>query len=93
MEGAEATEYDAVTIGIRPEHVDVSMTEGKWQGTVGVAEHLGSDTFIRIHGVPGCDPMIVRVGGEVDVKHGDTVFLTPNPSQIHRFNAGGLRML
>ena len=92
IEGDAAAEHDAQTIGIRPEHLDVSTTEGKWQGTVGVAEHLGSDTFIHIHGIPGCDPMTVRAGGEVSVRHGDTVYLTPQDQHIHRFNAEGLRI-
>ena len=92
IEGDAAAEHDARTIGIRPEHLDVSTTEGKWQGTVGVAEHLGSDTFIHIHGIPGCDPMTVRAGGEVSVRHGDTVYLTPQDQHIHRFNAEGLRI-
>ncbi len=89
--GAEAAKHDAHTIGIRPEHLTVSTTEGQWQGTVGVAEHLGSDTFIHIHGIQGCDPMTVRAGGDVAVKHGDPVFLTPDPVLIHKFGADGLR--
>ena len=92
IEGAEAQKHGAHTIGIRPEHVDVSTTEGLWQGTVGVAEHLGSDTFIHIHGVPGCDPVTVRAAGDVSVKHGDTVYLTPNESLLHKFDAEGLRI-
>ncbi|BBU54194.1 sugar ABC transporter ATP-binding protein [Mameliella alba] len=64
IEGPEAAKHDAQTIGIRPEHIEVSTSEGLWQGKVGVAEHLGSDTFIHVHGVPGCDPMTVRVGGK-----------------------------
>lgn len=92
IEGAAAAEHDAHTIGIRPEHLDVSLTEGKWQGTVGVAEHLGSDTFIHIHGVAGCDPMTVRADGEMSVKHGDTVYLTPQDKHLHRFGADGLRI-
>ncbi|MBF9043149.1 sn-glycerol-3-phosphate ABC transporter ATP-binding protein UgpC [Rhodobacterales bacterium HKCCE4037] len=92
IEGAAAAEHNAATIGIRPEHLDVSTTEGKWQGTVGVAEHLGSDTFIHIHGIPGCDPMTVRAGGEVDVRHGDTVYLTPQEQHLHRFDANGQRI-
>jgi multiple sugar transport system ATP-binding protein len=92
IEDPEAKKHNAKTIGIRPEHIDVSTTEGVWQGTVGVAEHLGSDTFIHIHGIPGCDPMTVRAGGEVAVKHGDTVYLKPNRSQIHKFDAEGLRI-
>ncbi|WP_224815525.1 ABC transporter ATP-binding protein [Hasllibacter sp. MH4015] len=92
IDGAAAAEHDATTIGIRPEHLDVSTTDGKWQGKVGVAEHLGSDTFIHIHGIPGCDPMTVRAGGEVSVKHGDTVYLTPQLQHLHRFDAEGLRI-
>lgn len=91
IEGSDAAEHQAHTIGIRPEHVSVSTTEGRWKGTVGVAEHLGSDTFIHVHGIPGCDPMTVRAEGDIAVSHGDTIFLTPNTSQIHKFNAEGLR--
>ena len=92
LEGAEAAKHGAATIGIRPEHVDVSKTDGLWQGTVGVAEHLGSDTFIHVHGVAGCDPMTVRADGDVAVAHGDTVFLTPNKAMIHKFDEKGLRI-
>jgi len=59
---------------------------------VGVAEHLGSDTFIHIHGIAGCDPMTVRASGDVAVKHGDAVYLTPDPALIHKFGADGRRM-
>jgi len=92
IEGEEAQKHGAQTIGIRPEHIAVSTTEGQWQGTVGVAEHLGSDTFIHIHGIAGCDPMTVRASGDVAVKHGDAVYLTPDPALIHKFGADGLRM-
>ena len=92
IEGEEATKRGATTIGIRPEHLTVSTSEGTWQGTVGVAEHLGSDTFIHIHGIPGCDPMTVRAAGDVTVNHGDTVYLTPDANLIHKFDAAGLRM-
>lgn len=90
--GTAAANYGAHTIGIRPEHIDVATTKGLWQGTVGVAEHLGSDTFLHIHGVPGCDPMTVRTGGDIAVHHGDTVWLTPKSQHIHKFDAEGLRI-
>ncbi|WP_299046594.1 ABC transporter ATP-binding protein [uncultured Tateyamaria sp.] len=92
IEGREAEAHGAHTIGIRPEHMAVSATDGTWTGTVGVAEHLGSDTFIHIHGIPGCDPVTVRAAGDASFKHGDTVYLTPNVSQLHRFDAQGLRI-
>lgn len=92
IEGEEAAKHGAKTIGIRPEHLNVSKTDGTWQGTVGVAEHLGSDTFIHIHGVAGCDPMTVRAPGDVEVSYGDTVYLTPDANRIHKFGDDGLRM-
>ena len=92
IKGAEAAKHSAATIGIRPEHTDVSTSEGLWEGTVGVAEHLGSDTFLHVHGVPDCDPMTVRVDGELPVKHGDKIFLTPQADKLHKFDAQGLRI-
>jgi len=94
VEGASAQKHKAHCIGIRPEHINVSAksAKGAWKGTVGVAEHLGSDTFIHVHGVDGCDPMTVRAGGELSVKHGDTVYLKPEASQIHRFDEAELRL-
>ena len=92
LEGPEAAKLGVHTMGIRPEHIDISTTEGAWKGTIGVAEHLGSDTFMHIHGIPGCDPLTVRAGGEFSVKHGDTVYLTPQAEHIHKFDNKGLRI-
>jgi multiple sugar transport system ATP-binding protein len=92
IEGAEAAKYSAHTIGVRPEHLNASTESGTWQGTVGVAEHLGSDTFIHVHGTGLAETMTVRVDGEFGVRHGDTVFLTPDLDKIHKFDAQGLRI-
>jgi multiple sugar transport system ATP-binding protein len=88
VEGAEAARLGAKTMGVRPEHISVSTTpvEGAWKGTVGVAEHLGADTFIHV-ATEGQGTINVRASGEVPVHHGDTVWLTPNPDRIHRFDA------
>ncbi len=87
--GETAKTQGAATIGIRPEHIGLSTTEGAWKGTVTVSEHLGSDTFLHVD-VPGVGHVNVRTGGEMPLKHGDTVFLTPEASRIHRFNDQGL---
>ncbi|MEM1377891.1 MAG: ABC transporter ATP-binding protein [Pseudomonadota bacterium] len=94
IEGEEAGRHGGHSIGVRPEHMDVSTKakKGAWQGTVGVAEHLGSDTFIHVHGIDGCDPLTVRAGGEMGVSHGDTVYLTPEAGQVHKFDDNGLRI-
>ena len=89
--GAAAAEHGAHTIGIRPEHLAITESGGLWRGRVGVAEHLGSDTFLHVH-VEGQDPLTVRVAGEAAWRHGDEVALAPLPEHLHRFDANGLAL-
>jgi len=89
--GEEAAKRGAHTIGIRPEHVDISTNAGAWEGVVGVSEHLGSDTFCHVE-VAGLGTINVRGSGEVEVHHGDRVWLTPQEGNIHRFGEDGLAM-
>ena len=92
IEGAEAQKHGAHTIGIRPEHIEVSDSVGPWQGVVGVAEHLGSDTFFHIHDSGLTDPLTVRADGEVSFSHGDRIHMTPREDRIHKFDAQGMRI-
>ena len=87
IEGIEAKKLNASTIGIRPEHIKMSKTEGLWKGTVGVAEHLGSDTFIHIHNTGLLEMMTVRISGDVQVKHGEAIYLTPEKNKIPHSHA------
>jgi len=90
--GAEAEAHGAATIGIRPEHLSVSNESGAWEGTVGVSEHLGSDTFFHVNVPSLSDPLTVRVSGEIAVRYGDRVFVSPDLANLHRFDAQGLRI-
>ncbi|MDA7428328.1 ABC transporter ATP-binding protein [Primorskyibacter aestuariivivens] len=91
--GAEAQKHGAHTIGVRPEHIDVVDADaGEWTGTVGVAEHLGSDTFFHINGTGLADTITVRAPGEVSFNHGDPIGLNPRAELIHKFDAQGLRI-
>ncbi|MCA3473782.1 MAG: ABC transporter ATP-binding protein [Rhodobacter sp.] len=89
--GPEAARHGAVTMGLRPEHIDLSTSDGTWRGTVGISEHLGSDTFLRVQ-VEGLGMITVRTGGDSGLRHGDAVFLTPQPGRMHRFDADGKAM-
>jgi len=91
IDGPEAARQGAATIGLRPEHIDLSGSAGIWRGTVGIAEHLGSDTFLRVQ-VEGIGMITVRAGGDTDLRHGDAVWLTPQPGRMHRFGADGKAM-
>ena len=90
--GSEAEKLGAHTAGIRPEHIDIDLSDGTWKGTVGVAEHLGSDTFVHVHDTGLGDLVTVRIAGDVAVKHGDTIYLNPQMDKIHKFDEQGLRV-
>ncbi|MDQ6435836.1 ABC transporter ATP-binding protein [Mesorhizobium sp. LHD-90] len=92
IEGAPAARHGARTIGIRPEHLNASKASGEWKARVGVAEHLGSDTFLHVH-ADGVGPLTVRAGGEIGLDHGQDVYLTPDLSKLHRFGDDGQAML
>ena len=92
LSGSAIGKYNAKTIGIRPEHISVSTDQGAWPGTIGVSEHLGSDTFFHVACEDFPDPVTVRAGGEVNLHYGNKVFLTPDETQIHRFDKNGLRI-
>jgi len=94
ISGSRAQEYKAHTIGIRPEHLTVAKATGrtaksKWQGTVGISEHLGSDTFLRVE-TEDMGVITVRASGDIELKLGDKVVMTPEKAQIHRFDDNGL---
>ncbi len=92
IDGPEAAKHGAQTIGIRPEHIGVSETEGEWSGVVSVSEHLGSDTFFHVHETGLAETITVRADGEVGFRHGDRIHLTPRADVIHLFDAQGLRI-
>jgi multiple sugar transport system ATP-binding protein len=91
LKGQPAAARGAETIGVRPEHLAISTSDGEWKGTVGVAEHLGADTFVHVH-TDGFGTINVRAPGEIGIDHGQDVWLTPDPTKIHRFGADGRAM-
>ena len=93
IDGEAAAAHGAHTIGVRPEHIEVSGSSGLWSGVIGVSEHLGSDTFFHVHETGLGDMITVRADGEVSFQHGDKVFLTPRDDLIHKFDASGNRIV
>jgi multiple sugar transport system ATP-binding protein len=78
----------AATVGVRPEHLDVDPNAGTWKGTVIHAEHLGPDTNLYLD----CDKaglVTVRIFGVYDAEPGATLYATPQPGKVYRFDAEG----
>ena len=79
----------AVTLGVRPEHVQLTAPEsGLFKGRVELVEKLGNTTHLHIL-LPNRRQLIAEDSGESQAKLDDLVgvgFLTPS---AHLFDAGG----
>jgi multiple sugar transport system ATP-binding protein len=78
----------ATTIGVRPEHLNVSAERGDWTGRVVHQEHLGADTNIYIE-TEKAGTLTARLFGEVHHAPGSTVWLTPQAGKVYRFDDRG----
>jgi multiple sugar transport system ATP-binding protein len=76
------------SLGVRPEHIELSDKKGDWQGTVKLAEHLGSDTFLHVDGGQR-GQLTVRASGESAFGPGTKVWMTPEKNRLHRFDKQG----
>jgi multiple sugar transport system ATP-binding protein len=85
---AATSQYQAATIGVRPEHIKVAKDGPGWPGRIALAEHLGSDTFFYVDSDAG--QITVRAAGELGFVTGDVVKLQPDPDRIHRFDKNNL---
>tara|TARA_R110002153_G_scaffold21654_3_gene71999 strand:+ start:1315 stop:2325 length:1011 start_codon:yes stop_codon:yes gene_type:complete len=81
----------ATSIGVRPEHLNISTESGKWTGKVGVVEHLGSETFLHVH-IDEVGTLTVKANGECPLQYGDKVFLDVAPERILRFDQHGMTL-
>jgi multiple sugar transport system ATP-binding protein len=79
------------TLGIRPEHLELSHEAGKIPGTISHVEHLGGETNVYIrtehHGL-----LTVRRFGEHRYGVDEVVHLTPDPSRAFHFGDDGRRL-
>src|SRR5438270_12428888 len=86
--GEVAGEAGVAIIGIRPEHLKIGKDGDGWPGRVSVAEHLGSDTFLYVEGGK-LGTLTVRYVGELSLRAGDRVWLTPDPAIMRLSNKEG----
>jgi multiple sugar transport system ATP-binding protein len=88
IDGARVGNAIAKTIGVRPEHITVNATSGDWKGTVIHAEHLGADTNLYLD-TEKAGLITVRIFGVYDAEPGATLYATPQPGKVYRFDAEG----
>ncbi len=83
---------EARHFGIRPEHIRVvDAGEAMLTGTVGVAEHLGGDSFVYVD-IEGMEPVNVRIAGGAELREDDVIGLAFDLDDVHLFGGDELRV-
>ncbi len=85
-------EGEAAFLGVRPEHIRVvEADEAMLTGTVGVAEHLGGDSFAYVD-IDGMEPVNVRIAGGASIREDTTIGLAFDVGDAHVFDANETRL-
>ena len=82
------TPGDALTLGVRPEHLILAASAGL-SASVQTVEHLGSESYLHLSLDSG-ETLTARVLGETTIRPDDPVHLALDPSAIHLFNQHGV---
>jgi multiple sugar transport system ATP-binding protein len=84
FDGTVAKEHNADLYGIRPEHLTLSLEEGKWKGVIKHIEHLGADVILHIN-VADLGTLVARADGDFSAGMGSTIYATPQEGKEHVF--------
>jgi multiple sugar transport system ATP-binding protein len=81
---------DPVTLGIRPEHLDIAQGDPcQLQVVADVSERLGSDTYCHVRTHAG-EALTLRIRGDLASQYGETLDLHLDSAHCHLFDAQGL---
>lgn len=90
--GATLQPGDPITLGIRPEHLELAAPgQPGLAVTADVSERLGSDTFCHVRTDTG-EPLTVRLRGDLDNPYGGRLALHLAPEHCHLFDAEGVAL-
>ncbi|MBI3128491.1 MAG: ABC transporter ATP-binding protein [Candidatus Tectomicrobia bacterium] len=79
------------TLGIRPEHLEISGNGGVFRGEVRLVEPLGKDTLLYFDR-GGDQPLIAVVEGTRSYREGDVLNLSVDPGRLYLFGWDGKRV-
>ncbi|RUT31226.1 ATP-binding cassette domain-containing protein [Arsenicitalea aurantiaca] len=88
LSGRFADKFNAHTVGVRSEHLDIAPAGGVWTGKVIYSENLGSDSYIYVD-VGSEEPVIVRQNGKASYHAGDELSFSPRGDAFLRFDKEG----
>jgi multiple sugar transport system ATP-binding protein len=87
--GEDAAKFGASTVGVRPEHLEITQGNGTWSGSMIYCENLGSDSYIYVD-INAAEPIVVRQNGPANYRTGDRLNIAPKPNSLHLFDEDGL---
>ncbi|WP_108658622.1 ABC transporter ATP-binding protein [Acuticoccus kandeliae] len=90
--GPAAAPEGAVTLGIRPEHIELTAPGGgAFDARVEVKEALGGESYLYATAPEG-ERIVVKTAGDDPTHHGDVVGLKLPAGRIHLFGADGTNL-
>ncbi|MDB6141839.1 MAG: sugar transporter ATP-binding protein [Pseudomonas sp.] len=88
--GANLSVGSSVTLGIRPEHLNIAQPgDCQMQVIADVSERLGSDTYCHVRTTSG-EALTMRIRGDLASRYGETLNLHLDSAHCHLFDAQGL---
>lgn len=87
FQGEVAAKYQCQTLGVRPEHMEISHDGSILKGSIRHIEKLGADTLVYSQ-IPGYDPVTARIIGKLEMNIGDPINLKFSDNHVHRFKDG-----
>jgi ABC-type sugar transport system ATPase subunit len=78
----------SVTLGVRPEDLEVTTGPGLFTGPIRIVEKLGEVTLLYIE-TDHHEPIVVKVDGDADFARGQTVTVTAPADRLHVFDGDG----
>jgi sn-glycerol 3-phosphate transport system ATP-binding protein len=82
---------EAIAVGVRPEHLEVSSGAGVFTFDVETVEALGADSLL--HGTHAGAPLVVRVSGYAAPMVGQALALVPKAGRVYFFDGATAKRL
>ena len=89
MDAGTAKAGDAVTLGVRPEHLTMTGDDDAMTAEVMFVETLGATTMAHLKHPATPDTLTVQLAGELRAKAGERLTLHVPAKQAHLFDATG----
>ncbi len=89
VDGSTLQPGQKVTLGVRPEHLNIAQGQAALQARCSALELLGDFSYLYAAYEGADDALILRVPDSLDVPHGSIIGLAAEPARCHLFDQQG----